>query len=163
MDRRWCTPKSFFLFRFPCLSNVLTSFVSLDSQRLAHAWRWRFPFSSRGRSQFNLLVFNIQSHQNFSSSQLLWDNGEKVCKRTDSNALKKFFYSVKSVNNNQGLSSNPRASDHLESVRTKYFWRGSFFGDDFLDCFVYFAGFHMMSLKLKLQNYLSSWDLLHDV
>ena len=38
----------------------------------------------------SIYLFTVYSRQNFSSSQLLWDNGTKGCKRTNSNPSKRF-------------------------------------------------------------------------
>ena len=60
-DRRRCTSEyhvpDFFSILPVCRIFLLCSPVSGDVQELAHAWRWRFPISSRGRSQFYFFVF----------------------------------------------------------------------------------------------------------
>ena len=59
MISEYHVPDFFFFFSvFPFYRIFLVcSPVSGAFQKLAHAWRWRFPVSSRGRTQFNFFVF----------------------------------------------------------------------------------------------------------
>ena len=51
---------SYFFFRFPCLSDLPSSFASFNFHKLAHACvkiTLHFPISSPKRTQFYLLMF----------------------------------------------------------------------------------------------------------
>ena len=104
----------FFTFYFySCLSDILTLFASFDFQKLAHVWRWRFPISSRGRSQFDFFVFILDR---ISPRRNCCEIMEQRDASLPTSTPQRGFFSVKSV---------------------KYFWKRSFFGDDSLHCFVY--------------------------